>query len=135
MIKNIIPGGGMSDERRKFKRVLFTIEDGIIGTFTESNKKMDIVDANVMNISEGGVQLTFKPILNHRIKVGDKLLLTEIRGEKSGQVVVNVDAEVKWITEDRLSEDIGLGLEFVDVLKQSKKLNEFVEFWYLQKLD
>ena len=125
----------MSDERRKYKRVLFTIEDGIIGTFTESNKKLDIVDANVMNISEGGVQLTFKPILNHRIKVGDKLLLTEIRGEKSGQVVVNVDAEVKWITEDRLSEEIGLGLEFVDVLKQSKKLNEFVEFWYLQKLD
>jgi c-di-GMP-binding flagellar brake protein YcgR len=130
-----MPGGSMSDERRKYKRVLFTIEDGIIGTFTESKKKTDIVDANVMNISEGGVQLTFKPILNHRIKVGDKLLLTEIRGEKSGQVVVNVDAEVKWITEDRLSEEIGLGLEFVDVLKQSKKLNEFVEFWYLQKLD
>jgi c-di-GMP-binding flagellar brake protein YcgR len=125
----------MSEERRKFKRVLFTIEDGIIGTFTESDKQTDIVDANVMNISEGGVQLTFKPILNHRIKVGDKLLLTEIRGDKSGQVVVNVDAEVKWITEDRLSEEIGLGLEFVDVLKQSKKLNEFVEFWYLQKLD
>jgi len=135
MIKNIIPGGGMSDERRKYKRVLFTIEDGIIGTFTESNQETDIVDANVLNISEGGVQLTFKPILNHRIKVGDKLLLTEIRGEKSGQVVVNVDAEVKWITEDRLSEEIGLGLEFVDVLKQTKKLNEFVEFWYLQKLD
>jgi len=135
MIKNIISGGGMSDERRKHKRVLFTIEDGIIGTFTESNQETDIVDANVLNISEGGVQLTFKPILNHRIKVGDKLLLTEIRGEKSGQVIVNVDAEVKWITEDRLSEEIGLGLEFVDVLKQTKKLNEFVEFWYLQKLD
>ena len=125
----------MSDERRQYKRVLFTIEDGIIGTFTESNQETDIVDANVLNISEGGVRLTFKPILNHRIKVGDKLLLTEIRGEKSGQVIVNVDAEVKWITEDRLSEEIGLGLEFVDVLKQTKKLNEFVEFWYLQKLD
>ena len=54
----------MSDERRKYKRVLFTIEDGIIGTFTESDKKTDIVDANVMNISEGGVQLTFKLHIN-----------------------------------------------------------------------
>lgn len=125
----------MSDERRKYKRVLFTIEDGIIGTFSSSELTEEGIDANVINISEGGVQLTFKPILNHKIRVGDRLLLTEIRGEKSGQVIVNVDAEVKWISEDRLSEDIGIGLQFVDVLKQSKNLNEFVEFWYLQKLD
>ncbi len=127
----------MSDERRKYKRVLFTIEDGIIGTFSSSQEQEEdeAVDAKVLNISEGGVQLTFKPILNHRIKVGDRLLLTEIRGEQSGQVIVNVDAEVKWITEDKLSEDIGVGLQFVDVLKHSKNLNEFVEFWYLQRLE
>ena len=125
----------MGQERRKFKRVLFTIEDGIIGTFSPVAQKESNVSANVMNISEGGVQLTFKPILNHRIKVGDRLLLTEIRGDKSGQIIVNVDAEVKWISEDTLQEEIGVGLQFVDVLKQSKKLNEFVEFWYLQRLD
>jgi len=125
----------MGQERRKYKRVLFTIEDGIIGTFSAIEEKEENVSANVINISEGGVQLTFKPILNHRIKVGDRLLLTEIRGDKSGQIIVNVDAEVKWISEDTLQEDIGVGLQFVDVLKQSKKLNEFVEFWYLQRLD
>jgi c-di-GMP-binding flagellar brake protein YcgR len=125
----------MGQERRKYKRVLFTIEDGIIGTFSSIEEKEENVSANVINISEGGVQLTFKPILNHRIKVGDRLLLTEIRGDKSGQIIVNVDAEVKWISEDTLQEDIGVGLQFVDVLKQSKKLNEFVEFWYLQRLD
>jgi c-di-GMP-binding flagellar brake protein YcgR len=125
----------MGKERRKYKRVLFTIEDGIIGTFSPSQEKDENVPANVINISEGGVQLTFKPILNHRIKVGDRLLLTEIRGDKSGQIIVNVDAEVKWISEDLLQEEIGVGLQFVDVLKQSKKLNEFVEFWYLQRLD
>ena len=125
----------MSKERRKHKRVLFTIEDGIIGTFTPVPTEKENVAANVINISEGGVQLTFKPILNHRIKVGDRLLLTEIRGDKSGQIIVNVDAEVKWISEDSLQEEIGVGLQFVDVLKQSKKLNDFVEFWYLQRLD
>ena len=125
----------MGKERRKYKRVLFTIEDGIIGTFSPSQGKNENFPASVINISEGGVQLTFKPILNHRIKVGDRLLLTEIRGDKSGQIIVNVDAEVKWISEDSLQEEIGVGLQFVDVLKQSKKLNKFVEFWYLQRLD
>ena len=66
----------MSDERRQFKRVLFTIEDGIIGTFSPiKDDAADKVAANVVNISEGGVQLTFKPILNQRIKVGDSPFL------------------------------------------------------------
>ena len=125
----------MGQERRKYKRVLFTIEDGIIGTFSPGKESEESVTANGINISEGGVQLTFKPILNNRIKVGDRLLLTEIKGEKSDQVIVNVDAEVKWISDDKLSEDIGVGLQFVDVFDQSKKFNDFVEFWYLQRLD
>jgi len=123
------------EERRQYKRVIFTIEDGIIGTFTAPSDTDTTVKARVINISEGGVQLTFKPILNNRIKVGDRLLLTEIKGDKSDQVVVNVDAEVRWITENKLSEKIGVGLKFLDVLKKGKGLNQFMEFWFLQRLE
>ena len=125
----------MGIERRKYKRVLFTIEDGIIGALSLPGDQDRDIKARVMNISDGGVQLRFKPILNNRIKVGDKLLLTEIKGQDSEQVVVNVDAEVKWVSDDKLTNDIGLGLEFVDIFNQSKKLNEFVEFWYMQRMD
>ncbi len=125
----------MGIERRKYKRVLFTIEDGIIGSFSPPGEKDKDVDARVMNISEGGVQLRFKPILNNRIKVGDRLLLTEIKGKDSEQVIVNVDAEVKWVSDDKFTNDIGLGLEFVDVFDKSNTLNEFVEFWYLQRIE
>ena len=125
----------MGIERRKFKRVLFTIEDGIIGSFSPPGQEENDVDARVMNISEGGVQLRFKPILNNRIKVGDRLLLTEIKGKDSEQIIVNVDAEVKWVSDDKLTNDIGLGLEFIEVFEESNSLNEFVEFWYMQRID
>ena len=125
----------MGIERRKYKRVLFTIEDGIIGSFAPSGENDEDVNARVMNISEGGVQLRFKPILNNRIKVGDRLLLTEIKGKDSEQVIVNVDAEVKWVSDDKFTNDIGLGLEFVDVFEQANSLNEFVEFWYMQRIE
>jgi len=122
-------------ERRKYKRVLFTVEDGIVGVFNPADSKEKPITANVMNMSEGGLQLIFKSVLGNRIKEGDKLLLTEIRGSESSQVVVNVDTEVKWISDDQLSQDVGIGCEFQDLLgDKRKKINEIVEFWYMQRL-
>ena len=123
-------------ERRQFKRVLFTLEDGIIGTLTVAGNGSEQITAEVINISEGGICLTFKPILNQKIKEGDRLLLTEIKSTRSKQLIINVDTEIKWISENELSDRIGTGCEFVEVHSNKKAdINEFVEYWYLQKLD
>jgi c-di-GMP-binding flagellar brake protein YcgR len=123
-------------ERRKFNRVLFTIDDGIIGTLSVAGVGDKKISANIINISEGGVCLTFKPILNQKIKEGDRLLLTEIRSAKSKQLIINVDTEIKWISEGELSDKIGTGCEFVDVISDKKvEINDFVEYWYLQKME
>jgi len=123
-------------ERRKFKRILFTIEDGIIGTLVLPGKDGEKVSAEVINISEGGICLTFKPILNQKIKEGDRLLLTEIKSSKSKQLIINVDTEIKWISEGELSDKIGTGCEFIEPFSEKKdRINEFVEYWYLQKID
>jgi c-di-GMP-binding flagellar brake protein YcgR len=123
------------EERRQSKRVLFTVEDGIVGVFSPPGNGGDPVTANVMDISAGGVKLIFKPILENKIKEGDRLVLSEIRGSGNSQVVINIDTEVKWITEDELSDNIGLGVEFLDVLDEEREhIDEMVEFWYLQKM-
>jgi len=123
------------DERRQSKRVLFTVEDGIVGVFNPPGNGGDPVTANVMDISSGGVKLIFKPILENKIKEGDRLVLSEIRGSGNSQVIINIDTEVKWITEDELSDNIGLGVEFLGVLDEEREhIDEMVEFWYLQKM-
>ncbi len=123
-------------ERRQFRRVLFTVEDGIIGTFSVPGEENEKITGQVINISEGGICLTFKPILNQKIKEGDRLLLTELKSSKSKQLVINVDTEIKWISEGELSEKIGTGCEFVDLFSEKKeRINEFVEYWYLQNMD
>ena len=129
--------GDMSGaERRKFKRVLFTIEDGIIGTLSMPGAEDRKITADIINISEGGICLTFKPILNQKIKEGDRLLLTELKSAKSKQLIINVDTEIKWISDSELSDKVGTGCEFVDVLDDKKSdINEFVEYWYLQKME
>jgi c-di-GMP-binding flagellar brake protein YcgR len=123
------------DERRQHKRLLFTVEDGVVGVISDPHGNEQEITANVLNLSEGGVYLTFRSILGNQIKEGDQLLLTEIKGSNSSQVVLNVDTEVKWISEDELSKEIGVGCEFLNILKDNKQeLNEFVDFWYLQRL-
>jgi c-di-GMP-binding flagellar brake protein YcgR len=124
-----------NEERRQSKRVLFTVEDGIVGVFNPPGNGADPVQATVMDISSGGIKLLFKPILENKIKEGDRLVLSEIRGSGSSQVVINIDSEVKWITEDELSDNIGLGVEFLGVLEDEKQhISEMVEYWYLQKM-
>jgi len=123
-------------ERRQFRRVVFTMEDGIVGVFeppgVEGSKH---ISAQVLNLSEGGLQLTFNTVLKQRIKEGDRLLLTEIRGSGSTEVVVNVDTEVRWISRDELSEKIGIGCEFINLLDDTKqKINKMMELWYLQRI-
>ncbi len=124
-----------NEERRQSKRVVFTVEDGIVGVFNPTGNGGESVTANVLDISSGGVKLLFKPILGNKIKQGDRLVLSEIRGSSSSQVIINIDSEVKWITEDELSDNIGLGVEFLEVLEEEREqIDEMVEFWYLQKI-
>ena len=123
-------------ERRKYPRVLFTVEDGVVGVFNPPGEAGEAIEASVMDISKGGVKLLFKPILKNRLMEGDRLILSEIRGSGSSPVIVNIDTEVKWITEDELSETIGLGAEFLNVLEnEQQQIDEMTEFWYLQKLE
>ena len=123
------------EERRKYKRVLFTVEDGIVGVFSPPDSQDIPITANVMNLSEGGLRLTFQSILDNKIKEGDQLLLTEIKGKDASQMIVNVDTEVRWISEDQLTQQIGLGCEFQNLLDLKKdQINEIVEFWYMQRL-
>ena len=123
------------EEKRQHKRVLFTVEDGIVGVFYPPGVDNEPVTATVVNMSSGGVKLIFKSVLDNNIKEGDRLILSELRGAASSQVIVDIDTEVKWISDDELTEDIGLGVEFLNVLEDNQQqIDDMVEFWYLQKI-
>jgi len=123
-------------ERRQFRRIVFTLDDGIVGLLDPPGVNGgQPIAAQVLNLSEGGLQLTFNTVLKQRIKEGDRLLLSEIRGPRTAEVIINVDTEVRWISRSQLSEKIGLGCEFKNLLDDTKqKINKIIEFWYLQRL-
>jgi len=122
-------------EKRIHKRVLFTPEDGIIGEFDLPGNAEENFTANIINMSQGGLHFTFPKYLSNSIKKGDRLILTNIKDNKSNELMVNVDTEVRWISVDKLSKNIGVGSEFLDLKDvQSNKIKEYLDLWYLQRI-
>ena len=67
---------------------------------------------------------------------GDRIILSELKGQGSSPVIVNIDTEVKWISEDELSETIGVGVEFLNIMEsEQQQIDNLTEFWYMQKLE
>ena len=122
-----------TSERRRFKRVIFTVQDGIIGVFSDPVSPKKELHANVLDLSEGGIKISLQGVIANKIKEGDRLVLTQLRGKNSVQLIVNVDTEVKWISNDQISNFLGVGGEFHNLLKEERnEIHNFLDFWYLQ---
>jgi len=102
-------------ERRRFRRVFFSIDDGVKGILAFSDVQRGVLAAHIINIGEGGLGLALGKDKKDRIAQGDSVILTHITGIEGLEFLVNVDAEIKWIMDNPSLEFVGFGCEFVDV--------------------
>ena len=100
-------------ERRRFQRVFFAIEDGIKGTFAFSGHQKGVITANIINISKGGLGLALGKDKKDSIHKGDYVILTHITGIQGLESLTNVEAEIRWIHDNPSLEFVGLGCEFL----------------------
>jgi c-di-GMP-binding flagellar brake protein YcgR len=101
-------------EKRRFKRAVFSIEDGIIGVFSSNDFTNDSIAASIMNISAGGLQFILPRGAYPEIGTGDRLILREIKGTTDLKFISNVELEVKWIMDHQIFEHVGIGCEFLN---------------------
>ena len=128
--------GDAKKERRNFQRIFFSIDDGIKGKFIISNlqTELDLLTANVINLSEGGLALTISKDRGKKIKIGDHIILTEVTGIKNLEFLANIEAEVKWILHNPSLEFVGFGCEFNDVPESMREaIKTFIDAWFIEK--
>ncbi len=101
-------------EKRRFKRAVFSIEDGIIGVFSSDDFTNDSMAASIMNLSAGGLQFILPRDTSPEIGAGDRLILREIKGTTGLRFVSNLELEVKWVMDLQIFEHIGIGCEFLN---------------------
>ena len=107
----------MSDEqreRRRHRRIFFSIEDGIKGIFAFSDHQRGLLTASIINISEGGLGLALNKDKKDKIARGDYVILSHITGIQDLEPLTNVEAEIKWIVDNPSLEFLGFGCEFLD---------------------
>ena len=117
--------------RRKFRRAIFSAEDNIQAVFSFPGKHERPIHTSVLNLSEGGMQITVETQDLKKIKPGAKLVLLQIRGPFPFEYLVSIDSEVKWVVSHQILQHAGIGCEFQNISSSSREqIGSFVRDWY-----
>jgi c-di-GMP-binding flagellar brake protein YcgR len=118
------------ENRRNFRRALFTMEDDIQGIFSIPDSHLRPITTHILNLSEGGAHFIIDSSDEDHFQPGTKTVLVQIKGPDPLQYLVNVDAEVKWILDHSIMEYVGAGCQFLDISQSSRdQIKSFVEAW------
>lgn len=117
-------------ERRQYKRMFFSIEEGPLAVFALPDVGKEVLTAIVMDLSLGGLGLSVRKGGNVRINVGDRLILTEIKGAANLRPISNMETEIKWIQNYRAFKHILFGCEFVNATDTVREqIQQFINSW------
>jgi hypothetical protein len=119
-----------TNEKRRFQRIFFSIEDGIKGIIAFSDHQRGLLVAHIINIGEGGLGLAVSKGKKDKIAKRDQVILTHITGMQGLEFFINVDAEIKWILENPSLEYVLFGCEFLDFPESMRDaIGIFIDSW------
>ncbi len=117
-------------ERRRFRRIFFSIEDSIKGIIAFLDHQRGILVTHILNIGEGGLALAVSKDKKGKIAKGDQIILTHITGMQGLESLVNVDAEIKWLMDDPSLEFVVFGCKFLDIPEPMRDaIGAFIDSW------
>ncbi len=120
----------MYEDRRKFKRAIFTLEDGVIAMLGIPGVQERAFKTYILNLSEGGIQFTLDEENIQKIHKGERVIILQIEAPFSLRFLVNIDAEIKWVLPHDIFEHVGAGCEFINITPTSQEqISAFVKSW------
>jgi hypothetical protein len=90
-------------EKRKFKRIVFSAKDEVMGVFTLPGFVDDLVSHKIADISAGGLRFILPRGDDLKVGIGDTFFLHEIKGKPQLAFVADIDLEVKWVMDPNRS--------------------------------
>ncbi|MCP4693953.1 MAG: hypothetical protein GY859_38315 [Desulfobacterales bacterium] len=115
-----------NSEKRRCKRLLFTVKDGMIGPISLNNGKR--VNLNIMNLSVGGLQGFIKKAEADDLEEGEIIRLEGIAGAVDFHLTGSVQMKIKWLMDANLLAHTGMGCEFLDLPEAlERQIGRFVD--------
>jgi c-di-GMP-binding flagellar brake protein YcgR len=120
----------LKEERRRFERAIFSLEDEITGVLSFPEQQSKSVTVYIINLSAGGMQFTLNSDVDPQIEKGDRLVLIQIKAPYNLGFLLNIDVEIMWVLNPAMLEHVGVGCAFLNIPESSREqIDEFVESW------
>jgi c-di-GMP-binding flagellar brake protein YcgR len=120
-------------ERRRFKRIFFSIEDGIIGLITLPPSHNKVLLANIMDLGAEGMGITLDKSECPHLDKGQKLILKEVNNSDSLNLINNITLEIRWVLNHRSLKHIALGCQFVNPPQAvCNQVQHFMDSWEMK---
>ena len=115
-------------ERRKFKRVVFSAKDEVMGVFTFRGSAADQFTYKIADIGAGGLRFILPRDDDPRVRIGDTLFLHQIRAKTNLEFAADIELEVKWTIDHEIFQHIMIGCEFTHITEAfQKQIEQFAE--------
>jgi len=103
---------GMGSERRHHKRVYFSRNTRITVGLSVPGISRRTIQARILNLSEGGIALSYRRDHGFTVVKGTFLSIYEINGVDGLKCIQGKSVEVRWVLDDETFETIGAGCKF-----------------------
>lgn len=125
------------EEKRRYTRVIFNEQNKVQALISlppqphqsnQSEQPEQQMPASVLNMSEGGLQVSVERKKFQTVEQGDNALLTSLTGIPDLVSLTDIPVQVIWIMDNEYLEHILLGISFSELSeRQHKVLRFFVE--------
>jgi c-di-GMP-binding flagellar brake protein YcgR len=117
-------------EKRRYTRIIFNERNkvrALVSLIDESDPEK-IIPSSVLNMSQGGIQISIERKKFQDVNQGDTLILRQIQGIDELAPLVDISMYTMWIMDNEYLEHVLLGMSFGDLSDtQHQGLRSFVE--------
>ncbi|MDF1577900.1 MAG: PilZ domain-containing protein [Desulfobulbales bacterium] len=138
-------------ERRRFERAYFSSDDEVTGVIVDPGRAVPPfsgnishlsiggdtdranIDADISNLSLGGLYLIFKKSMATHLEIGDLLILREIQATILCNLELNAGMRIRRLHNYEYVGLIGLGCEFTDLSEDAREVIGKLVEWGLRR--
>ena len=104
----------MEDEKRRYTRIIFNERNRVqaLVVLPDQQEPEQAMPASVLNMSEGGMQISIERKKFRKMRQGDMVLLSGISGVFDLESLKNLPMKVIWAMDNEYLEHVLLGMSF-----------------------
>ncbi len=117
------------EERRRFQRLFFSVEESISGLFRLPEPYNQQAMGNIMDMNQEGIGITFPKDECPQLVTGDCLVLIKILDARFS-FMENMGMKIMWVLNHRSLDHIAMGCEFTRNSPDLKtRIREILSKW------